>query len=438
MTPVKVTMLAHVDATDGGVGAAQRRGRGVPKRAPETLKPVATFPALSHEAQVWEWAQRPSGRADREFKHYESSVPPSIANVDLHLDRDTLVALNDAIAAVTDLERDPNVHYAGIAGALLRSESVASSKIERLDVDARSLGMAAIDELRPKSDAAQVWANVTAMTVAINAATTDGIAPETFNMIHLALMRDDPFEGQWAGRLRDMPSWIGGSDACPRDAVHIPPTAHRLPALMADLSTWCERADITPLTRAAIAHAQFETIHPYTDGNGRTGRAIIHTILRRGGTATFSIVPTSSALLADVDGYFNSLESYRQGDVDTFLRHFASATTRASREAQLLGAELREISLEMGASGAFRPGSIAATIVSGLVQQPVISATRNAATTAGRAEPSTIYRAIESLESAGILTEITDGKRNRVWIALSVTAALDEFGRRLGRRQPGW
>ena len=387
---------------------------------------------------MWVWTHRPRGRADREFKHYQSSVPPSIANADLRLDRNTLSDINDAIAAVADLERDPNVRYAGIAGALLRSESVASSKIERLNVDARSLGLAAIDETRPKSDATQVWANVTAMTVAINTATLDQITPDTFNMIHLALMRDDPYEGRWAGRMRDVPSWIGGSDECPRDAVHVPPAAHRLPDLMADLSTWCERADITPLIRAAVAHAQFETIHPYTDGNGRTGRAIIHTILRRGGTASASVVPTSSALLSDVNGYFDSLAAYRQGDVDAYLRHFASATTRASREAQILGAELKDISLEMHDAGAFRPDSIAATIAAGLVQQPVISATRNAATAVGSVEPSTIYRAIESLESAGILTEITDGKRNRVWVAMSVTAALDEFGRRLGRRQPGW
>lgn len=432
-------MLAHMDSANGGTQAQQRRGRGLVKRSPAAEpKSVAAFPALGHEPQVWEWTHRPSGRADREFKQYLSCVPPSIANVDLHLDRATLADLNDAIGAVADLERDPNVRYAGIAGALLRSESVASSKIERLNVDARSLGLAAIDETRPKSDATQVWANVTAMTVAIDTATLEPVTPDTFNMIHLALMRDDPYEGQRAGRMRDVPSWIGGSDECPRDAVHVPPAAHRLPLLMADLSTWCERADITPLTRAAIAHAQFETIHPYTDGNGRTGRAIIHTILRRGGTASASIVPASSALLADINGHFDSLTAYRQGDVDAYLRHFASATARASREAQLLGAELKDTSLEMHDAGVFRPDSVAATIASGLVQQPVISATRNAATTAGRVEPSTIYRAIERLETAGILTEITDSKRNRVWVALSVTAALDEFSRRLGRRQPGW
>lgn len=401
--------------------------------------PVASFPALTYEPQRWDWAgHRPSGRADREFDRYESSVPPYIADIDLHLRRDTLVAVNEANAAIADLERDPNVRYAGIAGALLRSESVASSKIERLNVDARTLGLAAIDEVRSKSDAAQVWANVNAMVVAIDRAVEHPISTDTFDLIHSALMRNDPYEGNWAGRVRDMPSWIGGSDECPRDAAHVPPAAHRVPGLMADLSMWCERPDIVPLARAAIAHAQFETIHPYTDGNGRTGRAIIHTILRRSGTVSASIVPASSALLADVNAYFDSLTAYRQGDVDAYLQHFASATARASVEAQALGAELRAISTEMHSSGAFRPGSVAATIASGLLQQPVVSASRNAAVGQRRVEPSTVYRALDGLVSAGILVEITDNKRNRLWVAPQVTAALDEFGRRLGRRQPGW
>lgn len=370
------------------------------------------------------------------FRDYQSTVPPNIADLDLQLSRGTHTAINDASAAIAGLERDPNVRYAGIAGALLRSESVGSSKIERLDVDARSLGLAAIDEARPHSDAAQVWANVAAMTVAIDAATIGPVSADTFNRIHATLMADDPHEKAYAGRYRDMQNWIGGSDDCPRDALHIPPTPARVPALMDDVASWCSRADVHPIACAAIAHAQFETIHPYTHGNGRTGRSIVHTILRRSGLVTASIVPTSAALMTDVNAYFDSLDAYRRGDVDSYLQHFAAATTRASGEARRLGGELKAISTEWQDRTRLRAGSVAATIVSGLIQQPVISATINAAIPA-RPEPSTIYRAIDVLVDAGILTEITEAKRNRVWAALDITAALDDFTRRLGRRQPG-
>ena len=395
------------------------------------------FPAVGFEAQTWDWqGQRPRGRADRMFRDYHSTVPPEIADLDLQLSRGTHTAINVAAAAIAELERDPNLQYAGISGALLRSESVGSSKIERLDVDARSLGLAAIDEARPASDAAQVWANVAAMNVAIDAATAGPITADTFSRIHATLMSDDPYEKAYAGRFRDVQNWIGGSDECPRDALHIPPAPHRVPALMGDVARWCNRGDVHPIVCAAIAHAQFETIHPYTDGNGRTGRSIVHTILRRSGLVTASIVPTSAAL-TDVNAYFDSLDAYRRGDVDSYLQHFAAATTRASSEAQRLGGELKAISSEWQDRTRVRAGSVAATIVSGLIQQPVISATINAAIPA-RPEPSTIYRAIDVLVAAGILTEITEAKRNRVWAALDITAALDDFTRRLGRRQPGW
>lgn len=395
------------------------------------------WPGIGFEPQRWSWdGHRPANRADRLFDRYESSVPPFIADLDPHLDRDTLTALNEAVTAINDLERDPHVRETGIAGALLRSESVGSSKIERLDIDARLLALAAIDETKPRSTAAQVWANVQAMDAAIDAAAVAPITADTVHAIHHVLMRDDPHERQWAGRVREMQNWIGGSDECPRDALHVPPAPGRVPALMADLAAWCARSDIAPLLRAAVAHAQFETIHPYTDGNGRTGRALIHTVIRRGGLATASIVPTSSALLADVNGYFDSLGRYRTGDIDGYLAHFAMATTRASVEARRLGAELHEITRDWRGRGACRPGSIGAKIVDGLIQQPVITASRHAAAAAG-AEPSTIYRAIDGLVKAGVLAEITSGKRNRVWVAPEVTAALDEFARRVGRRQDG-
>lgn len=179
--------------------------------------------------------------------------------------------------------------------------------------------------------ATQVWANVRAMQAAIAIAGPEPMSASTFNQVHSVLMIDDPCESKWAGKVRDMQNWIGGSNECPREALHVPPAPARVPALMADLAEWCNRRDVIPLAHAAIAHAQFETIHPYTDGNGRTGRAIIHTILRRDQMTTTAILTTSAALPADVDGYFGALGEYRAGRVDDYLSHFAHATSRAAR-----------------------------------------------------------------------------------------------------------
>lgn len=392
------------------------------------------WPPAAAEAQVWEWhGERPSSRLDRLFRDYASAVPPLIADLDLRVDRAAGRVLNDANAAIIALESDRSSHFTGVAGALLRSESVGSSKIEQLDVRSRELGLAAIGEARTSSVPAQVWANVAAMNAAIDAASGGEIDVESIHGIHRALMRDDPYEGEWAGRARTEQNWIGGSDTCPRDALFVPPAPDRVDALLRDLAGWCRRDDVPPLAQAAITHAQFETIHPYTDGNGRTGRALIHTVLRRRGLTPTVIVPTSSALLADVSGYFAALDTYRSGNVNGYLATFAGATARAATEARSLGAELRFIADEWQGLAKPRTDSATARLLDGLLQQPVISASTNAAV--GRADTATIYRSIDRLEDLGILTELTEYRRNRIWVATQVTDAMDEFARRIGRRQ---
>ncbi len=186
------------------------------------------------------------------------------------------------------------------------------------------------------------------------------------------------------------------------------------------------------LAQAAIAHAQFETIHPFTDGNGRTGRALIHAILRRRGLARQVVVPTSSALLADVDGYFESLGAYRQGDLDAYLLHIADATDRGAVEASVMGQELDRLRSSWDRRIRQRTGSITGRLLDGLISQPVISSTHHGAPGVDSAG---FYRVVDRLVAAGVLTEMTSVQRNRMWVATEVTSEFDDFARRIGRRQ---
>ena len=128
-------------------------------------------------------------------------------------------------------------------------------------------------------------------------------------------MHDDALESAAAGELRTVQNWIGGSDFSPRGALYIPPPPETVPGYMDDLVTFADRSDMPALLQAAIAHAQFESIHPFTDGNGRIGRALINTILRRRGATTRVVVPLASALVARRENYFDALGSYRSGDL---------------------------------------------------------------------------------------------------------------------------
>ncbi len=393
----------------------------------------SSWPAVTSEPRTWDWqGERASSRADRLFRSYESSIPGSIAAAPLGVSSATSAALEAATLAVVALDHEPVL--IGVAGALLRSESVASSGIERLDTDAQALATAAAGEARTKSAAAQVWANVRAMETAVAIGDTDELTVGSMLTIHRVLMTNDPHEHEWAGRMREMQNWIGGSDGCPRDALFVPPDPARLSDAMDDLAMFCRRSDLSALAQAAIAHAQFETIHPFTDGNGRTGRALIHTVLRRRGVATRVVAPTSSALLADIAGYFGSLGDYRAGNVDSYLVHFADATTRAAREAVRLGVELYELTVEWASRVKPRRGSTGEAILRSLVSQPVISSSFHGGS---GTDAAAVHRAIARLVETDVLTETTGAKRNRIWVAKEVTAILDEFGRRIGRRQSG-
>ncbi|MDP9738069.1 Fic family protein [Curtobacterium sp. 260] len=124
-----------------------------------------------------------------------------------------------------------------------------------------------------------------------------------------------------------MQNWIGGGRT-PRDADHVPPPPEFVPSLMADLFAFLARDDLHPVAQAAIAHAQFESIHPFTDGNGRTGRALVAAVLRHRGATRTASPPVSSVLVAERARYFQHLTQYREGHVDAWVRDVAIAVAR--------------------------------------------------------------------------------------------------------------
>ncbi len=162
---------------------------------------------------------------------------------------------------------------------LLRTESVASSKIEAVEASADDYARA-LHGIRSNSSAVSMAAATTALDSMITGVARGGdVELAAVTAAHLVLMRDDPAEARYAGRLRDMQKWIGGSAYSPRTAIYVPPPPEMVPTYMADLIAFVNRDDLPALAQAALAHAQFESIHPFTDGNGRIGRALINTVL---------------------------------------------------------------------------------------------------------------------------------------------------------------
>jgi Fic family protein len=341
---------------------------------------------------------------------------------------ETVTAAEDAAVEVARFDAELGGELAPFAAVLLRTESAASSKIENLTASAKAIAEAEI-ESSGRSNAAMVVANQRAMSAAI--ALAEGIDEDAILATHAALLeRTDP---AIAGRWREDQVWIGGSDFGPHRAMFVPPHHSRVPAAISDLVAFIDRDDIPVLTHAALAHAQFETIHPFPDGNGRTGRALVHAHLRLKGLTRNVTLPVSAGLLTDIDGYFAALTSYREGDPAAIVDAFSTAAFAATSNGRILVDELRGIRQGWQETLKIRRDAVAWRLADLLLRHPVV----NRASIAEQigVAPENTYRAIRPLEDAGIVREFSGRARNQMWQAPEVLEALDRFATRAGRRR---
>jgi Fic family protein len=397
---------------------------------PDVPAATGSWPAVTYEQVPWTSNDDvPASRAARRRHRgpYEAAVAPEIAARPVVLPPDTAALVDDAAAEVVRFDAELGHEIAPFAAVLLRSESAASSKIENLTASARAIAEA---ELHPHSgrNASLVVANERAMSAAI--ALAERIDPDAILAMHGALLESS--RPDIAGRWRDQQVWIGGGDLGPHGAPFVPPRHERVPAAIDDLVSFIDRDDVPVLAHAAVAHAQFETIHPFPDGNGRTGRALVHAHLRHKGLTRNVTVPVSAGLLTDTDAYFEALTAYRAGGVVPIVEQFAEAAFRATDNGRRLVDDLHTIRNGWREQVRARRDAPAWRITDLLLRQPVVSAAVVA--TELDTAVQNVYRSLRPLVDAGVLVEFTDKKRNRLWRAAEVLDALDRFAARAGRR----
>ena len=309
--------------------------------------------------QHWSASFEGMSRRDRQGCNYDAYLPDPLAGWELTLPADVVADIADAETAVRRLNEANTSHVSleGLARFLLRAESVASSKIEGLDAGPRRLLEAevALAETGEASDrvAVEVLANISAMQVAVDlGASSDLIGLDDLLELHKTLMQHSPTP-EIGGVIRTTQNWIGGSSYNPCSAAFVPPPPEHVERLLADLLDYINGDEHPAIVQAAIAHAQFETIHPFADGNGRTGRALIHVILRRRSLAPSFVPPISLVLATWAQDYVAGLTSFRhQGRVTStsraagaqhWIRTFASATQRSCRDAEMYAAQIDQL-----------------------------------------------------------------------------------------------
>ena len=342
--------------------------------------------------------------------------------------------VSEAEQAIRLLNHEGGAALGPLARLLLRTESIASSKVEGMQLGVRELARAeakAESGIAPASTALEVLANIDAMVLAVEqAAETEQFGKRDILAIHRRLLERAPHK-RIAGRLRSGQNWIGGNDYNPCGSDFVPPPPDEIDRLLADLCSAINDDILPPLVQAALVHAQFETIHPFDDGNGRTGRALVHVVFRKRGLAPRFLPPISVVFASARQRYIAALTRFRfdENGVAEWIEHFAAATLRAAQLARAyvsavgaLQERWRERLHET--TSAPRADAAAWAIIDLLPAHPMISAPVATAIT-GRAK-SRVYEAIEQLIGAGVLLPLSEEKRNRWWEAAGL---LDLVGR---------
>lgn len=379
------------------------------------------------ETRTWISGLDPSVSAD-----IEVFIPHAIEGSHEASDLDSLADLEHHLA---DLSQDPGL--ATIAPILTRSEGIASSRIEGLVMSTRRVYEA---QLRSGDvddrTARQIVANMDVMSDVLDVA--EPLTHERIHSWHEALMHWDPRLRTTAGHYRSQQNWIGRRADTPVGADFIPPPPELVPALMDDLVRFANDRTTSPILQAAVVHAQFETIHPYPDGNGRVGRALIYWVLSNRGAIGTVAPPISPVIVDAADAYVGGLKAYRANSVVAWIDTFVHLMNGAVGYSRVLGSALGQLqdSWRERASD-IRAGSVDHRIVERLADVPVLDAPTVASLF--DVSPQAARGALDRLESRGVVVHrsLRRGQRGRparVFEASELFDLLDEPPRTLAAR----
>ena len=361
-----------------------------------------------------------AGRFRRQLTGFEAFMPkPLPPDPPLQWDAGLLGLLSDATAAVGRLD--------GMAGSLpnpdlfvasyVRREAVLSSQIEgtqsSLD-DVLAHEVAARTHQLP-ADIAETVNYVRAMDVGLRLLDELPLSGRLIRRVHGELMAGVRGQERSPGDFRRTQNWVGPAGCTLETAAFVPPTPQDLPAAVRDFEVFLNDSAEPPLVLAGLAHAQFETIHPFLDGNGRVGRLLITLLLVERRVLARPLLYLSLFLKENRSEYYERLDAIRtQGDWEGWLRFFLTGVAVTANDAVRVARELSKMTEEhrrIATSQNF--GKYGWPLLDLLAQQPIV--TIKFASARLRSTPTTVGRLLDQMVSLGIVAELTERKRYRVY-----------------------
>lgn len=391
--------------------------------------------------QYWQSNLNAAAKRDRRSGPYRAYLPDFLESMP---SVDTTVAQEVAALEkkIRELSTDDASGLESLSRFLIHSEAVASSRIEGLVVGAKKLAIEELKETAPHRHGkySDVIRNIRALRHAIDEyRDVPTIRFDDIIHLHELLVDNEELHG-----IRQSQNWIGGNSYHPLDAEYVPPPAEHLEKYLVDFVDYLNGAAHGALIQAALIHAQFETLHPFADGNGRIGRALIHLVLARRGLTPNALLPISVVLQTRPRAYVEGLSAFRSpteraGGINTWVKIFISACNVAVRQAEEFSLELNELrqswrtmhedSIRDGRSRAIRQDSASYRLRENLANIPVFT-TASVKEELKCSAPAAI-NAIEQLADAGIIFPISITRDLRGWYQPDIFSLITDRERAL-------
>ena len=375
-----------------------------------------------------DFAETASGRLVDTPQGYLAFVPnplPPPINFDMPL----ALALSKADAALSELSglggQLPNPHL--LISPYIKREAVLSSRIEGTKA---SLSDLLIDEIEdgharePNDDIKEVRNYIHALEFGVQRLETLPLSLRLIREIHAKLMEGVRGEKATPGEFRRSQNWIGPAGSTPITAAFVPPPVEVLMDCLGDWETFLHSQDVIPdLIQCAMMHVQFETIHPFLDGNGRVGRLLITFFLMQRGRLSEPLLYLSAFIDAHKRDYYDLLQRVRtHGDWVPWIRFFLQGVTETATEAGQQSKELHRLREQYRSQLRDKPNALG--LIDELFVNPYMTIGRGAKVL-NKTHP-TAKAAISALEERKILKEISGRQWGRFYVCAPVLDALEK------------
>jgi Fic family protein len=379
-----------------------------------------------------DFTDRASGvliQAPQGFLAFQPNPLPPFIQLDMGL----AVALSKADAALSELSglggQLPNPHL--LISPYIKREAVLSSRIEGTKASLSDLLIDEIEDGHAKppgsDDVKEVRNYVRALEHGITMLPELPLSLRLIREIHAELMTGVRGDKATPGEFRRSQNWIGPAGSTPMTAAFVPPPVDVMTDCLGEWEKFLHVRDVMPdLIQCATMHVQFETIHPFLDGNGRVGRLLITLFLMERGRMSQPLLYLSAFIDAHKGDYYDLLQRVRtHGEWVPWIRFFLQGVTETATEGGLQAKELHRLREQYRAQLRDKPNALG--LVDELFINPYMTISR-AAKVLDKTHP-TAKAAVSVLEERGILREVTGRQWGRFYVCRPILDALEKpFG----------